>query len=93
MNEARKLISDFLGFLKYKVDHDGFTLEEELFFKKLFESCIPLSATAEDLANYYDKTPEAVRSVISRKMLSKPKRRVLHNFNEFRQVVPKKWKK
>ena len=94
MNEAgKKLISEFLGFLKYKVEHDGLTLAEEQFFLSFFEDSVQVFATADEIAGYYGKSPEAVRSVISRKMLSKPKRRVLHNFNEFRMVVPDKWKK
>ena len=92
-NIGRKILSEFLGFLQYKVQHGGFTFEEEQAMLRMFEDSLQVSATAQDLAGYYNKSPEAIRAVISRKMLSKPKRRVLHSFNEFRKVVPDKWKK
>ena len=90
---GKRILADYLGFLKYKVEHDGLTLEEGMALLRMFEDSVQLSATADDLAGYYGRSPEAVRAVISRKMLSKPKRRVTHSFNEFRRVVPDKWKK
>lgn len=90
---GKKILADYLGFLKYKVEHDGLTLDEEQAMLRMFEDSVRLSATTDDLAEYYGRSPEAVRAVISRKMLSKPKRRVMHSFNEFRKVVPDKWKK
>lgn len=94
MKEIGKwILAEYLGFLKYKVEHDGLTLDEEQAMLRVFEDSIRMSATADDLAGYYGRSPEAERAVISRKMLSKPKRRVLHSFNEFRKIVPDKWKK
>ena len=90
---GQKILAEFFGFLQYKVEHGGFTFEEEQAMLRVFENSIRVSATADDLAGYYGKTPTAVRAVISRKMLSKPTRKVLHSFNEFRRVVPEKWKK
>ena len=90
---TKSILAEFFRFLAFKVEHDGFTLEEEQALLNFFQNSIQVSATADEIANYYGRSPGAVRSVISRKMLSKPKRRVLHNFNEFRMVVPEKWKK
>ena len=87
-----KILSEFFGFLKYKVDHGGLTLDEGRALLRFFDS-VPLSATAEDLAGFYGKSPVAVRSVIHRKLISKPKRRVSYDFKEFRKVAPDKWKK
>jgi len=94
MNETliRKILCEFFGFLQYKVMHGGFTLEEEMSLLEIFTG-IPISATADDIAGYYGRSPEAVRAVVSRKMISKPKRRVLYDFNEFQRVAPDKWKK
>ena len=88
-----RILSEFLGFLKYKVDHGGFTAEECMAMLRCIEGSIPVSATVEDLAGYYGQSEVAVRSVISRKMLKKPKRRVMYDFREFRRVAPDKWKK
>ena len=41
-NLAKKILSDFLGFLKYKVDNDKLTLEEEQAFARFIEENIPL---------------------------------------------------
>lgn len=92
-NLAKKLISEFLGFLKFKVDTDGLTLAEEQSIVKLIEERIPLSATCEDLAGYYRKSPENIRGVIHRRLLSKPKRRVLYSFLDFSRIIPGHWVK
>lgn len=90
---CKKLLVEFLGFLQHKVESDTMTLEEEMALARLFEKAIPLLATAEDLAAYYGKTPVAIRSIIHRKMLGKPKRRVMYDFREFARIIPDKWKK
>lgn len=90
---SKRILSEFLGFLRYKVDHDALTLEEEQAMLRLFERNIPVSATAEDLAGYYGKSEDAIHLVIHRKLLSKPKRRVLYSFREFQKIAPDKWKK
>lgn len=91
-NLAKKILSDFLGFLKYKVDNDKLTLEEEQAFARFIEENIPLTATTDDIAQYYGQTPVNVRAVISRKMLDKPKRRVTYPFLKFLRIKPPKWR-
>ena len=49
--------------------------------------------TIEDIAKYYNKTPNNVRVVINRRLLSKPKRKVLYSFTDFAKIVPDSWKK
>ena len=88
-----KILSEFFRFLAYKVEHDGLTLEEMQGLLNFFEKDMKVSATADELAKFYERSPEAVRAVVSRKMRSKPKRRVLYSFNEFRKVAPDKWHK
>lgn len=88
---ARKILSEFLGFLRDKVDHDALTLEEEQGLVRLLESNLQLSATCDDLARYYGKSPENVRAVIHRRLLSKPRRRVLYSFFDFCRIVPDSW--
>ena len=90
---GRRLLSEFFAFMKFKVDSGGLTLEEETALLKLFEESIPVCATIEDLSGYYGKSETAVRSVISRRLLKKPKRRVMYDFQAFRKIVPDKWKK
>ena len=89
---VKKIISDFLGFLKYKVDNDSLTLDEEQAIVKLIEENLPLSGTADDLAKYYGQSPVNVRCVIHRKMLGKPVRKVLYSFLQFSKIIPSKWR-
>lgn len=90
---VKKLLCEFLGFMKHKIETDGLTLEEQQAMLRLIEDSVPVYATSDDLAGYYGKSRDAIHLIIHRKMLSKPKRRVLYNFREFRKVVPEKWKK
>lgn len=91
-NLAKKILSDFLGFLKYKVDNDKLTLEEEQAFVKLIEDNLPISGTSEDFAKYYRQSPVNVRSVINRKMMDKPRRMVMFSFLKFSRIIPEKWR-
>lgn len=88
---GKKILSSFLGFLKYKVDNDQLTLEEEQAMLRIIERDLPLFGTSEDFARYFRKTPGNVRAVINRKVLAKPKRRVLYSFLDFIRSVPEKW--
>lgn len=88
---GKKILSAFLGFLKDKVDNDQLTLEEEQAMLRIIERDLPLSGTSEDFARYFHQTPGNVRAVINRKVLAKPKRRVLYSFLDFIRSVPEKW--
>ena len=96
MNEGRdmskRILAEFPRFLQYKVEHDGMTLPDMQALLRVIEQ-IPVYATADEIAGYYGRSEVAVRSVISRKMLSKPRRRVMYDFREFARVAPDKWKK
>ena len=88
---SKRLISEFLGFLKNKVDNGTLTLEEEMAIINVIERDIPLSATSEDLARYYRQSPGNIRAVIHRRMPSKPRRRVMYSFLDFAKIIPEKW--
>ena len=88
---CNKIICEILDFLKFKVQSDCLTLEEEQAIIGLIESSLPLSATVDDLARYFHQAPGSVRAVIHRKMLSKPTRRVTYRFLDFLRVVPERW--
>lgn len=90
-NLCKRIISDFLGFLKYKVDNDQLALEEERAIVSFIEENLPLHGTADDFAGYFRQPASNVRNVISRRMLSKPKRRVVYSFLDFRRIIPDKW--
>lgn len=87
------ILSDFLGFLKYKVDNDLLTLDEEQAILRVIENGVPLHGTSDDFAEYYKQSPVNVRSVICRKMLDKPKRKILYPFAAFSRIIPDSWRK
>ena len=89
----KKVLSDALGFLKYKVDNDRLTLEEEQAFVRLMEENIPLVGTSDDFARYYNQSPINVRSVINRRMIEKPRRQVVRSFLSFSRIIPEKWRR
>ena len=90
---GKKIILDFLDFIRFKVENDTLTLEETESLSHMFENNLILTGTLDDIARFYGKPKENVKVVISRKVLSKPRRCVLHSFNAFRKAVPDKWKK
>lgn len=89
---TKKLLSDFFGFLKYKVDNDLLTLDELNSIAHIIVRDIPLRGTAEDIAGYFHQPTSNIRNVISRRMLSKPVRRVMYSFLDFCKIAPSKWK-
>lgn len=88
---GKRLLLEFLSFLKYKVDNDLLTMEEVDSIAKAIEDNIRVLGTADDFAAFYGQSKTNVSSVINRRMLEKPKRRVFYNFNAFRKMVPNKW--
>ena len=90
---AKEVLSEILSYYKYKVDNGLCTMEEMESAKKALEESMEIYGTIEDFAKFYDKTPVNVRVAINRKMIAKPKRKVLYPFHEFLKVVSDKWRK
>ena len=83
---------EFLDFLRFKIENDSLTLDEELSILRVIENDIPLHGTSDDFAAYYHQSPVNVRSVLHRNIMPKPVRRVMYSFSAFNKIVPKKWK-
>lgn len=90
-SRGKQIILEFLDYIRFKITNDTLTFEEADAIAKVLENSLNLTGTAEDLSKFYGKTKTNVTTVIDRKMLSRPKRSVLHSFNEFRKVVPPSW--
>lgn len=91
-NSAKKILSEFLSYLKYKVDNDLLTMGEVESMCRMLEENLTLIGTADDFCRFYGQPRTNVSSVINRGMLEKPVRRVFYRFNSFRKIVPSKWK-
>ena len=66
---GKKFLSDFLGFLKYKVDNDLLTIDEVEQIVNVISRDIEIGGTSEDFAKYYHQSPVNVRCVIHRKYI------------------------
>ena len=90
-NFAKEIILEFLDYIRFKVEHDSLTVDEADSIAKTIQGEMRLVGTADDFSKFYGKSKTNVTTVIDRKMLSKPRRLVLHSFNEFRNAVPSGW--
>lgn len=90
---AKKLVIEFLDFLKYKVENDLLSMDDIDSIARAIKQDLKIVATSDDLAAFYDQSNGNVRSLISRRMIQKPQRRVYYSFNAFSKIVPEKWKK
>ena len=88
---GKKFLSEFLGFLKYKVDHDLLTLDEVESIVSVIRRDIEISGTSDDFARHYGQSPVNVRSILTRKYLGRPRRKVLYSFNKFFGIIPERW--
>lgn len=88
---VKRIIIEFLEFIRFKVENDRLTMEDMEAIAKTMEANLDLSGTADDFARFYGKTKTNVNAVISRKVLDKPSRKVLYPFKQFRRSVPNSW--
>ena len=88
---GKRIVLDFIDFIRDKVENDALTLEEADRIAKVLQGEMPLVGTADDFARFYGKSKTNVTTVIDRKMISRPKRCVLYSFNEFKKAVPCAW--
>lgn len=91
-NIAKRIVLEFLEFIKYKVENDKLSMRDVKAVARMFEENLTMTATLDELSDYYGKNKEAVRSVIKRRMFQKPIRNVvLYPFHVFRKLVPSSW--
>lgn len=87
---AKKLVIEFL---KYKVENDLLSMDDIDSIARAIKQDLKIVATIDDLAAFYGQPNGNVRSLINRRMIQKPQRRVYYSFNAFSKIVPEKWKK
>ena len=90
---AKRIVSEFLGFLKDKVDNDRVTLSDLDSVAGMIKENMDVRGTAEDFARFYGQSIDNVRHVLHNKVLDTPVRRVYHSFARFVQAVPASWRK
>lgn len=61
-------------------------------FKAVSEN-LNVYATANEIAEHYGKSTDAVHGVIKRRMIAKPRRNItLYSFKAFQKIVPSSWR-
>lgn len=92
--DAKDMLSEVLGFYKYKIDHNLCTMAEMDGALKALESNMELYGTIDDFAKFYGKSKDAVNGIIKRNVYEKPRRNVvLMSFMKFAKHVPDSWRK
>ena len=91
-NEAiKQLLLEFLDFFRYKIENDLLTMGEVESLVKAISERVILLGTIDDFAQFYEQSHTNVSSVIKRRMIPKPVRRVFYPFIAFSKIVPQKW--
>lgn len=87
-------IIEVLDLFKKKMKRGDCTKEQTDAVYRVITENLDIFATADEIADHYGKSRDAVHSVIKNKMFQKPKRNVtLYNFKAFRRVIPSSWLK
>lgn len=90
-NDSNELVR-LLAFAVKRVESGQMSLEEINSWYEIILERSTLWATVEELAAFYGKSETNVRSLINRRYMGKPKRRVYYSYNQFSKIVPKSWK-
>ena len=94
MDEKTEFILEVFDLLRNKFKRGDCTKEQTDAIYRVVSQELPIYATADELAEHYGKSREAVHGIIKRKMIPKPKRNVsMYSFNVFNRLVPKNWTK
>lgn len=90
--DAKLLLSEILAYYKKKVDNNLCTMEEMESACKVLQENMEIYGSISDFAKFYGVSEGNVRSTINRKLIAKPKRKVLYPFHKFVKIVPERWR-
>lgn len=91
--DAKKYLIETLDYYKKRVSEDACTMEEINSVAKTLEENMQIHGTISDFANFYNVSESNVRATISRKLIAKPKRKLLYPFHKFAKIIPDGWRK
>lgn len=91
--DTKQMLSEVLGYYKYKVDNNLCTMAEMQDALNAMECNMEIYGTVEDFAKYFGKSKDAVNGIIKRNVYEKPIRGlVLRSFHKFIKRVPDSWR-
>lgn len=91
--ESKDIINATLDFLKFKVDNNTCTPDELKNISDILTRELDSIGTVEEIAKFFDVPEVNLRTMISRKVSSKPKRKVYYRFTDILKNVPDSWLK
>ncbi len=92
MNVKSYLI-EILEYYIQRLKNDSCTMEEMNDALHVLEENMQVHGTISDFADFYHKPEPNIRATIARKLLAKPKRKLLYPFHAFHRIVPDNWRK
>ena len=90
--DVKKYLIEILDYYKYKVENDLCNLEEMNSVIRSLEENAKVTGTISDFAEFFGVPEQTIRTNIARKLIDKPKRKVLYPFHKFIKIVPDKWR-
>lgn len=90
--DAKEELIEILDYYKFKLKRNGCTMAEINSTIKALENNMDIDGTISDFAKFYGVSESNVRATISRKLINKPKRKVLYPFHAFRRIIPENWR-
>lgn len=87
----RDVLCDCLGMIELKIKSGSVTIGDLKSILEALAASVGIKASAKEIAEYYGESEVNVRSLIKRRLISKPQRRVYYNFSELCKKVPKSW--
>ena len=87
----REVLCDCLGIIEKKIKDGTVTVGDIRTMVETLSSGVGVDASIREIAGYYGQSEVNVRSLIKRKIIGKPKRRVYYDFTEICSKVPQSW--
>lgn len=87
----REVLCECLGLIENKIKDGSVTVSDIKSMVETLASSVGVDATVKEVAGFYNTSEVNVRSLIKRRILKKPKRRVYYDFREICRNAPKSW--
>lgn len=90
----KQALLNILDYLRYQVANDKCTPDELRRYSEIATKELNISATIDELSEFYGQSRSNVSNIISRRPIpkeNKPKRRIYYNFAWFNSIIPESW--
>lgn len=89
--DVQEELVKLLDYYKEQMKSGGCTMGAMLSLYGFLMENIDVVGTTKDFAEFFGIPESTVRSVIARKMIQKPTRRVFYPFHSFVKIAPRNW--